>query len=120
MATTISDGTDTLTVTVMDGYSATRRGRNAVHSILGSNAPAVSLRAAGLRSGKHRLMFTSQSVAEDAVAMLGTAAEITLADTDRANVGMTLVVPADGEISLTLDDATRDLWIVEFDYQETD
>ncbi len=117
MTTTISDGTDTLTATVMDGYSATRQSRNVVHRILGSNAPAVSLREAGLRSGTHRLMFTSQTVAESAVAMLSSAAEVTLADTDRANVGMTLVVS--GNLTIELDDETRDLWVVEFDYQET-
>lgn len=118
MSTTISDGTNTLTATVMDGYSATRQSRNVVHRILGSNAPAVSLREASLRSGKHRLMFTSQTVAEDAAAMLGAGVEITLADTDRSNVGMTFVVS--GNLSIELDDETRDLWLVEFEYQETD
>lgn len=118
MTTTISDGTTTLTATVMDGYNATRESRTVVRRILGSNAPALSLREAGLRSGTHRLMFASQTVAEAAVAMLGAGVEITLADTDRANVGMTFVVS--GNLSIELDDDTRDLWVVEFEYQETD
>lgn len=119
MATTISDGTTTLTATVMDGYSATRRSRNVVRAILGSNAPAVSLRDAALRSGSHRLVFASQSVAAAALAMLSTGAELTLADTNHPAVGMTFVVPGDGDVTIELDD-TRRAWIVEFEYQETD
>lgn len=118
MTTTISDGTDTLTATVMDGYNATRQSRTVLHPILGSNAPAVSLREAALRSGTHRLMFQTLTVAEDALAMLGSGYELTLADTDRANVAMTFVVS--GDLRLELDDETRDLWVIEFEYQETD
>jgi len=120
VATTISDGTDTLTATIMDGYSAIRAGRNVVRRVLNSNVPAISLRPAALRRGRHRLVFESESVAEDAAAMLASAAELTLADTDRPNVGMTFVVPEGGDIRVELDDETRDAWIVEFDFQETD
>lgn len=119
MTTTISDGTSTLTAAVMDGYTATRRGRNVVHAILGSNAPAVSLRDAALRTGSHRLVFASQSVAEAACAMLGSGVEVTIDDTGQPAVNMTFVVPSDGDISIELD-ATRKAWIVKFDYQETD
>lgn len=118
MTTTISDGVDTITASVMDGYSATRPTRNVVHAILGSNAPAVSLREAGLRTGTAQLVFELQAVAEDAAAMLASGLQLTLADTDRANVGMTFVLA--GDLTVELDSDTRSVWVVSFDFQETD
>lgn len=117
MATTISNGTDTLTATVMDGYEATREARNVVHEILGSNVPAVSLRAARTRSGTFRFMFVDAAVAQAALNMLGSASKITLADTDRPGVGMIFV--AAGSVSIELEDSTRNLWVIECDYRET-
>lgn len=33
---------------------------------------------------------------------------------------MRFVVPYDGEITLELDDETRELWVIEVEYQEVD
>ena len=118
MTTTISDGSDTYTVTQVDGYTATRTGRNVLHPIIGSNAYAVSLRRSTLRSGTMRCLFTDVDIAEQVMNMLANGLELTLYSTDRVNISMSFVLA--GEVNLELDDVTRNLWWVEFDWQETD
>jgi hypothetical protein len=118
MATTISDGLETLTATLMTGYAVKRATRNVIHRVLGANAPAVSLREGALRSGTIPLLFESEAIARAAVAMLASDAELTLTDTDRTAIGMTFVVS--GDVELELEDETRNAWLVRFDFEETD
>lgn len=118
MTTSISDGTDTFTATLMDGYTASRPSRNVPHAILGSNAPAVSLRPAGLRTGSLRLLFALHATAVSATALLASGAELTLDDTDFPTINMSFVL--DGDVELSLDEDTRSVWWVQFEFQEVD
>lgn len=116
MATTITNGSDILTAALHLGYAATRRGRTVVHEILGSNEPAVTLRAAALRSGRRELLFTDETIAAAAHEMLTAGDVITLADTDRPAVfNMTFVAR---DVELELDATTRRNWVLRFDFQE--
>lgn len=116
MATTFTDGTTILYPTVVDGWDASRRARNIIHDVLGRADPDVTLRPAGLRSGKLRLVFADEADAMQASNMHAQAATFQLVSTDRDHINMTYV--ATDEVRLTLDDATRDAWVVEVGYQE--
>lgn len=116
MSTTISDGDTTLHPTVVDGWEASREGQNIVHPILGRANPDVTIRPAMLRNGTLRLVFPLEADAAEAVDLHGDASTLTLASTDRDYLDMTYVVA--GRVRLILDDTTRDVWVVEVDYQE--
>lgn len=117
MTTSITDGSTTI-YPIIDGYTAARPNRNVVHPILGSTAPAVSLRQAGLRTGTLRLVFSSDSTAFQAHALLSSGVELTLASTERASINMSFVLA--GAATIDLDSKTSVAWVVTFDYQETD
>src|SRR5690606_6363938 len=117
MATTISNGTDTLTPELVDGWEAAREGRTLLHTILGSNSPAVTLRASAPRTGTLRIVVgTDPSLAADIEAMLSAGSLLTLASTERAAVNMTFVVS--GEVTTSLDGDTRSVWLIEAEFQE--
>jgi len=117
MATTISDGTDTLTPELVDGWEATRAGRTILHTILGSNSPAATVRASAPRTGTLRVVVgTDPSLAADIEAMLSAGKLLTLASTERAAVNMTFVVS--GQVTTSLDSETRSVWLIEAEFQE--
>ena len=53
-----------------------------------------------------------------AEALLASKATFTLTDTDVTEVGMSFVT--DGDVTVELDDATRDAWIVSVDFQQVE
>jgi hypothetical protein len=115
MTTTISNTLNSLTPKVVDGYSSARPSRNVVHAILGSNAPAVTLREAGLRQGSLTAVFASESLAHQLETMLADDLVLTLADTDTSGLGMTFIATDDVEVA---QDSERVAWLVTFSYQE--
>ena len=119
MATTISDGATTVTPTLLLGYRMRRVSRNVVRAVIGSNAPAVSLRAAKLRTGTLEFLCADKPVAAALVALLSTDQELTLHDTDHPDLGFTFVTVGQGA-DLELDPETRRRWLVRVDVQETD
>ncbi|MGN6272487.1 MAG: hypothetical protein ACTHMQ_05285 [Protaetiibacter sp.] len=101
----------------MDGYEATRPNRNVLRPVLGSNAPAVSLREAGLRTGHLSVLLDEYSDSQTLMDLLSSGEELTLTDTVWTGIGMSFVLA--GDITHRLDAPTQ-LWWVEFDFQETD
>lgn len=121
MSDIITSGASVIEPTLILGYSSTRAARTIIHDIIGRAAPDVTLRPAGLRSGRMELAFLtddSESASAAAEAVLATAATFSLVSSDRASVSLQFVVPAGTNITRTLDDETRDGWVVAFGWQE--
>ncbi|WP_295012489.1 hypothetical protein [uncultured Microbacterium sp.] len=117
MTTTITAGTATITPLLVEGYTAARDGGALVHRILGSSAPDVTLRPAGMRTGSLVLLFDVEGTARAAWTALSGAVVAVLTDTDRA-IGMSFVVPDGQPLSLALDDVTRRHWHLTVPFQE--
>jgi len=116
MANTISDGIITVTPTIIDGYRASARSNNIVRQVVGSSEPAVSFRAAGLRTGSLVCIFETSDDAHDLYALLLEGDQLTFASSDRPEIGMDFVTG--DSVDITLDDSTRSVWVVSFDWQE--
>jgi hypothetical protein len=114
--TDISDGSTTITPAVVDGYKASRPGRNVTHIILNREDDDVSLMPAGLREGKLTAVFQSRSDAFTLVGMLAAVGSFTILDDTVTDVGMTFVL--EGQATIELDDKTRNTWLVEFGFKE--
>lgn len=97
------------------GYATTRRSRNVIHDLIGGGI-AVTLVATAPRSGTLELFYIDEAAAWAALELHTLADTFTLADTDRPDVGMTYVLS--GDVGLSLDEQTRDHWVVTVDYQE--
>lgn len=141
MSTFVSNGVTTFTPTVVDGYDADRESGNVLHPILGSANFDVTVRPARLRSGTLRMVFASAVtlpgfvvdedgyIVESSASVTDAEADslacanahaagtlFTLSSSERASIVMQYV--PSGRVRRTLDDATRDIWIVEIDFQE--
>lgn len=103
---------------VIDGYDSSRQSGTVVHPIAGRADPDVTLAPAGLRTGTLRLVFADETDAKTAEDEHAEARAFTLSDDDRATVAMYYVVDAGGDITRSLDDTTRDAWVVEVPFQE--
>lgn len=118
MPTTITHSTGSINPESVDGYQATREARNVVHDIINRANPDVTLRAAGLRRGGFRLLFTEQSDALAAYAVMSKPQVFTIANTDVPAIGMSFVVgPEGGAITIELND-TRTGWWIEVPFVE--
>lgn len=115
--TTITHDGGVITPTIVDGWSAAREVRTIAHTILGRPDPDVTFRPAGLRAGTLRLVFAAEAAAAAASDALATPQVLTIVDADRSHLAMSFVVTG-GDLSVTLDDETRDVWIVEVPYRE--
>jgi hypothetical protein len=98
------------------GYETSWAAGNIVHNIIGTTLPAVTLRAAGYRTGTLSLLYSDEALAQAAVQLHRKAARFSLTDTDRPSINMTYV--ASGSISLRLDPETLTIWVLEIDYTE--
>lgn len=117
MADTITDGTTTITPHLIDGYRSERAAGNIIHQAADNPAEVdVTLRPAGLRTGTLRLLFLTLTEALAAEAVHAAAGELQLGSTDHPGLNMSYV--ANGAITVELDDETRNLWLVEVDFQE--
>ncbi|UOE43747.1 hypothetical protein [Agromyces larvae] len=113
----LTNGTDTITPDLIDGYESTSEARNVVHPILGSEDVDVVLRPATLPTGTMVLVMgneASAAAAEDALR----GAHVWSLVTDRGTVDMSFIVAE--RITRTLDRDTRDVWLVSFGWQEVD
>lgn len=116
MATTISNGTDTLTPDLVNGWEATREARTIVHDILGSSEGAVTLRPHKLRAGTLAIVVgTDAALAGDLEVMLCAGEVLTLESSDKPTIGMSFAVH--GDVTSRLD-ATRKVWLIDADFQE--
>lgn len=118
MATTITAGATTIAPIQVEGYSAARTGGTLVHQILARQDPDVSLRPAGMRAGTLTLLFATEATAAAAVTALSAAGAFTLASTDRTSIAMRFVVPSGQQLTIALDDVTRNHWHVSVPFQE--
>jgi hypothetical protein len=115
VTTTVTLGETTITPTLLLGYRSTRRTRNVITPTLDDEATdAVMLRGAGLRTGT--LVFLCTEETAFALEQLHTAGVLTLADDEVPAIGMDYV--PSGQISVVLDEDTRDDWTVEVEFQE--
>ncbi|MGV8851711.1 MAG: hypothetical protein ACOH1M_03975 [Rhodoglobus sp.] len=118
MASTFSAFGYVINPELIDGYKSSRENRNVIHAVLGANAPAVTLREAGLRTGSLTALFKTLAEAQLLESALTAGIVLQFADTDNEALLMSFVVG--GDISVELDDETRELWLVEFDFQEVE
>ncbi|MCS0491191.1 hypothetical protein [Curtobacterium flaccumfaciens] len=100
---------------VVNGWGEGATGRNIVNPIIGGGID-VTLQAASLRQGAFELVYQDEDEAAYAFAMHQRPSTFTITDAERPSIAMTYVV--DGRISRTLDDESRDFWIVRVEYQE--
>lgn len=115
--TSIVHSTGTITPDIVDGWRASREARTIVHTILGRAAPDVTFRPAGIRSGSLTCVFSVEADAAAAADVFAIPQVLTLTDADRPHLAMSFVV-ADGDIDVSLDDETRDVWIVTVPFRE--
>jgi hypothetical protein len=111
--TYVTNGADTFTPTVVDGYDSARESRSIIHNILGRETPDVTIRPAALRAGTLRIVFdeAASKACEDAHA---TGVVFSLVS-DLGTIEMSYI--AAGRIARSID-KTRAAWILEVDYQE--
>lgn len=116
MSTTITVGATVITPTAVEGYTTSRTGATVVHEILGRSLPDATLRPAGARRGSLALFFTAEPPARAAFTALSAATTAQLVAT-AATIGMTFVVPAGQDLTLTLDPTVQH-WRLTVPYQE--
>jgi hypothetical protein len=117
MTTTIT-GTDTHEPILVRGYKSIRRGRNIVHELTGTDADAITLRPAGLRTGT---LVALCSTATDALALeadLAAAHTLEFSTDDQTGLDMTFVLDQGGLLVVELDPQTRKFFTVTFDFRE--
>jgi hypothetical protein len=117
MATTITNGVDTITPTLVNGYRSGRPSRNVEHDILDRPDPDVSLQEAGTRKGTLELVFDTEADAAEAEELHAGISTWSLVNTDHSGVAMTYVLAAGSDLERELDD-TRKAWIVRVPYRE--
>ncbi|WP_157001427.1 hypothetical protein [Agromyces laixinhei] len=114
---TFSNGTSTIVPVVIDGYHSESESGTVVDRLLGSEDVAVTLRPASLRTGTMTLnMGVDEIAAATAETLLRGAHVWTLTTVDRDTVDMAFVVT--GTVRRDLHDETRDVWLIEFGWQE--
>lgn len=116
MATTITHNSTTITPVLVVGWESAQDTRNVVHDILGRQNPDVTLRAAKLRTGTLRTLWSTVADAETCRNLHSDVGTFTITTTDVALASMTYVVS--GSITATLDEDSSELWTVEIEFQE--
>lgn len=118
MATTIfvNDGSSVSTSpTLILGYQTERVSQNIVHDLVGGGI-LISYVRPRPRSGTLSLFYPTEALANSAAVLFTRENSFTINDTDRSTINMTFVIS--GAIRLSLDDETRNSWVVDVDYQE--
>ncbi|TDW50999.1 carbohydrate binding protein [Curtobacterium sp. PhB42] len=100
---------------LVDGWTESAESRNIINPVLGGGVD-VTPQAASKRSGSFVLVYQDEADAVAAFDMHRMATTFVLTDTDRPSVGMTYVLS--GTVERTLDDESRDFWLVTVNYQE--
>lgn len=112
---TIGNGTTTETPLLVKPYESSRESRNITHSILSTNVKAVSLRPAGLRTGRLEALTASRADAAALEAVLAGATLLTYTDSD-TSLSMTFIL--DGVADVKQDTEVLARWWVTFDFTE--
>lgn len=113
--TTLNNGTDTITPTLVTGFQATNSSRTIIHPIILGGID-VSILDDDPRAGSLELFFDTEADAEAARVLLAVAAVWTLTDPDVAAVGMTFV--REGSMRIQLNPETRTRWTLDVGFQE--
>lgn len=118
MTTTITaaGSGDTTSPLLILGYDAARGSRNQTRDLI-SGGIAVVLISPRPRSGTLEFLYEGEADAFAAVALHSEETSFTLESDDRVSVGMTYVL-GDGDVTISLDDETRDAWVVSVPFQE--
>lgn len=116
MTITISNSSNSVQPNLVLGYAVSRKSANMIHTIIGRSDPDVTLKPAGLRTGKLEFFFLTLADALTADTIHKAEGTVALADTDLPALNMSYVTS--GDIELELDDDTRKRWIVRVDFQE--
>lgn len=99
------------------GYEATRESSTRVHRLIGGGVAAV-VGVAIPRKGTLRLYYPTRADAFASLNMHARAATFAITNTDIGQVEMTYVVSDGGRVTITLDEATHNAWVVSVDFQE--
>lgn len=121
MSATISNGTDTVTPTTVDGFTSTRISGTLAHDIPGASWPDIVERPAGPRTGTLRLVFAgsgAESASFVAEQLHATGAALTFTPDGFASAVMTYRLAPAGRLTRELDPITRAAWVLTVDYQE--
>lgn len=112
---TITLGDETLFPLLVLGLESTQSSGNIVHPILSRNSPDVTFGAHGLRTGTLELLAASLVDAEALRLMHLQSGIFTLEEED---LPFKLNYVPSGDITVALEDDTRELWLVSIDFQE--
>lgn len=107
---------DTTSPLLVLGYEASRRSRNTTRDLLSGDI-AVVMNSPRPRSGTLELLYDVEGDAFAAVNIHAQETTFTLETDDRVSVGMTYVL-GEGDVTIALDDETRDAWVVSVPFQE--
>lgn len=116
MTTIISHADGTIVPELVTNYRSSRESNNIIHDVLESGAPYISYRPTGLRTGTIELLFVTHAEALECEALHALPGRFTLTSTERPGINMAFV--PSGEIAVSLDDETRDRWLVTVDFHE--
>jgi hypothetical protein len=102
---------------LVDGFQSSVDSNNIMHTLANGQTRAV-FRTASLRKGTMRLVYGADETASRAAELMFAAGEyFELEDADRSSIdGMVFAVS--GSIARSLDDDTRDVWVVEVEFEE--
>ncbi|MEV8265965.1 hypothetical protein AB0P00_17645 [Microbacterium sp. NPDC077057] len=117
MSSSITHSTGTLTPELIDGYEAIRPTHTVVHDILNRPNPDITFRAPGLRRGQFRCLFPEQADALSAFAVLSIPQVFAITDPEVDAIDMSFIV-GEGDLSITLDEDTRDVWWITIPFVE--
>lgn len=118
MATTITDGTTTVTPLLVTGWETEAETRNVLHAVLSKSTPDVTLRGGYTRTGTLEMLFTDEADALTAALMHKAAAVFTIASTEITDANYSYVVS--GNVKTALDEDTRAQWLVTVEYVGVD
>ena len=116
MASTVTDGTTTVTPTAVKGYQAAQAGRNIFHDIIGAVSQDVTLLPPKLRNGTLNLYFEDWSDADACRTLHNRAVVFVFQDDDVDAAAMSYVLDSAG-ITVSLDEDSL-FWIVAVAFQE--
>ena len=117
MTSTLSYGGITVLPRLVLGWQQARDSLNLEHPLIGGGRD-ITHTPPTLRSGTLQLLFVTEPEVLDAEAMHRTAPYLDLASDDRVIANMRYVLADGGQLGVTLDDDTRDVWTLTVDYRE--
>lgn len=115
--TTISDGYDTFTPTLLEIADSERGSSNRVHQLMGGRI-AVTLGHVRPRRGRLGFLLDSEALKDACVAMHQNGTIFQLTEPERPSYNMLYVLNGEGNIRVEQLREFDDLWMVSVDFQE--